>query len=558
MKLNRTGNAFTVGERSKEKGEVGIIEKRAEDLQAEVDTIVVEGSSSVEASRARISLAETVHPTLKDRLDTEYLKVTEMSEETPNKLQLSYDDSIIKLLQGYCALRNEILVKVRENSIVDIGVFYSQNKIAQYTMIPDADGWYRLRDVVLKDLSNSPKEPEIINEVMSESASHKNFDSTTGGWTLTSPISSTTQVGATFTASFNGTGFFFSSFTDARGGIWEFEVDGVNVKTISVWSASQVSNVRREIIKGLPDGNHTIVATFKGDDPNNVPVTGVGTARGWANNNTTASSSYKTIAPIVAVYEDAPGILNLPVKQEESRQEFAYQVSPSESETNYVWVPEHGVSGVMKDIVYDIYFGDVKVTDLSTYSNNFQSVASVKIITRYNAYYPGDPLPLWKGRIDQTINGYGFHVSGKMKFLRNTYIRNGYAGMWAASKTHTENDRVVTSKSKRYTLPKSINDGSNVTLTDVPSGVAHFTKESSIRSALNAVAAVELHDYSRVLRLGEPGAHPNPVRVDLRTDGQRKTYMASHRQTTVPAGETFTFTSRYFACEVKESADILA
>lgn len=60
-----------------------------------------------------------------------------------------------------------------------------------------------------------------------------------------------------------------------------------------------------------------------------------------------------------------------------------------------------------------------------------------------------------------------------------------------------------------------MNDGRNVKLADVPSGVAHFTKDSTNANARNALAAVELHDYSSGLRLGEAGAHPNPVRMDL-------------------------------------------
>lgn len=118
--------------------------------------------------------------------------------------------------------------------------------------------------------------------------------------------------------------------------------------------------------------------------------------------------------------------------------EFAFQVSTSEAQTNYEWVPEHGVFGVMKDISYKILFGGKEVTTLAGESSSFISVPFVKIITRYNAYFPSDSSPFWKGQIDQIINGKGFHVFSKMDFLRNTYIRIAYLGMWGSIETTHE------------------------------------------------------------------------------------------------------------------------
>src|SRR5690625_1518791 len=47
---------------------------QVENIQEQVDNLVVSGDSSVEAAQARVDVNNYSYPTLKDRLDEEYLK----------------------------------------------------------------------------------------------------------------------------------------------------------------------------------------------------------------------------------------------------------------------------------------------------------------------------------------------------------------------------------------------------------------------------------------------------------------------------------------------------
>src|SRR5690606_8193242 len=59
---------------------------KSESTQTQLDTIVIDGDSSVEAAQARVSTTGTAYGTLKQRLDTEYQEVTTQLAQTKNKL----------------------------------------------------------------------------------------------------------------------------------------------------------------------------------------------------------------------------------------------------------------------------------------------------------------------------------------------------------------------------------------------------------------------------------------------------------------------------------------
>ncbi|MEI2356050.1 prophage endopeptidase tail family protein [Mesobacillus zeae] len=109
-----------------------------------------------------------------------------------------------------------------------------------------------------------------------------NYASRTGTWAdVADPHHYTSQVGATFTASFTGTGVFFRHYADNRGGVWEFVLNGDKKKRVSTWSSAAQTKVV-ELFRNLDEGTYSMVATFKGDDSKHVPSTGKGTSRGWA------------------------------------------------------------------------------------------------------------------------------------------------------------------------------------------------------------------------------------------------------------------------------------
>ncbi|MCM3792511.1 phage tail protein [Priestia megaterium] len=108
-----------------------------------------------------------------------------------------------------------------------------------------------------------------------------NFTSRTGTWADTvDPYWYTDQVGSTFTFTYTGTGVRFFYWADTNGGIWELKLDGVKIATVSTWNDTQGIK-SSDLFRDATEGSHTIVATFKGDDPKHVPSSGKGKGKGW-------------------------------------------------------------------------------------------------------------------------------------------------------------------------------------------------------------------------------------------------------------------------------------
>jgi Prophage endopeptidase tail/Prophage endopeptidase tail N-terminal domain len=115
----------------------------------------------------------------------------------------------------------------------------------------------------------------------------KNFDARTGTWEdTTDPYWYTKQVGATFTVSYYGTGVRFWYWADNTGGVWEFVLDGDKKAKVSTWNSTPTLK-SIDLFRNASEANHTIVATFKGDDPKHTPSTGKNTAKGWVRYSST-------------------------------------------------------------------------------------------------------------------------------------------------------------------------------------------------------------------------------------------------------------------------------
>jgi len=191
---------------------------------------------------------------------------------------------------------------------MDIAVFYNEAEATIYTFEPDGNGWYRLRGAVTRMMSVYPDKET------------KNRDSITGVWSTNDPNHYATEAEATFEASFYGTGCFLQTYADDRGGVWEIVVDGVYTKTISTWSPIVQNTKVHSVFENLPEGNHTIVGTFKGDDPEHPPSSGAGTSRGWLKYGTLTTD--KGIGRYYTHYVQETGLVS--AFESASRKEFAF------------------------------------------------------------------------------------------------------------------------------------------------------------------------------------------------------------------------------------------
>lgn len=514
---------------------------RQDEVEKQFQQVIDETTGKDIVSAPEIIAARSGELNLKARLDKENQEVT------AQLAQKAYDKgmNLVDLLKSYSSLNDNVYVKASPTSL-EIAVLYGENKATVYTMKQDADSWFRLFDVKIKSLTKA--------EIMGDWNSSENFSEMIGTWNTGSmPHYYTTEIGASFSGGFTGSGFYLNGRLDDRGGVWEFVIDGYITKKISCWAETTQDYVSRFVIGGLFPGRHTYTATFLGADPNHTPSS---TARGWVSYFTgTNLDIKKSITPVVETYtENGPGIA---VMQASSRKEFAYSVKPEGATYGSEWVPEHGVTGVMKDLSYKIFLGDREVVGISRESTFFKPYKSVRIATTYKGYHPQEASALWEGRLDQNINAQGFHINGKMKFLQPVRIGVGHPAMLAIDKTTTENNLVVTGKGKRYLLPSGTNDNSDVALTEVPSTVAHLNVGSENPELQNLVIALEIQDVEKALRLGEVGQATVPTFVRLRSDGHRKFYAKSHENHLAQAGEIYTFGTSYYVGEIFKASEIL-
>lgn len=126
------------------------------------------------------------------------------------------------------------------------------------------------------------------------SGEQKNYDTRSGTWNDTAdPIHFTKTVGASFMFSFTGTGVRFFHFADPNGGVWEFVLDGEKEKRISTFSTDPV-HTSVDLWRELDEGEHNVIATFKGDDSNNEPADGKDQARGYVRYSSSGDKTIET------------------------------------------------------------------------------------------------------------------------------------------------------------------------------------------------------------------------------------------------------------------------
>src|SRR5690606_13534563 len=103
---------------------------KSESTQTQLDTIVIDGDSSVEAAQARVSVEGTPYATLKQRLDTEY-------EEVTTQLALNEQEIVKKADRNYV---DEQLSNI--GSAKPSGVFSTLSELQSAYPNGDGDNYY--------------------------------------------------------------------------------------------------------------------------------------------------------------------------------------------------------------------------------------------------------------------------------------------------------------------------------------------------------------------------------------------------------------------------------
>lgn len=228
--------------------------------------------------------------------------------------------------------------------------------------------------------------------------------SRTGTWSSfgTSSTSYASSINATLSFSFNGTGFKTRHYSDNRGGILRFVIDGTTIVDISTYN-SVGEYKEQEIIDGLNYGTHSVVVTFTGDDPLNPPSGGV--SRGWLCTNYTATNKNQYDRPIFVYGSNSPNFC-YPTEQDllgsttyhysyslSSHREYAVatRIEGSATSLSDGWIPLHGITGnatIFNNLSTDrrLYLSSNESTNLIDGSNAYTLAVGSDSLVMYQKF----------------------------------------------------------------------------------------------------------------------------------------------------------------------------
>jgi hypothetical protein len=390
----------------------------------------------------------------------------------------------------------------------------------------------------------------IVNTQMTpieKTGEDKNYDSDTGTWTKSNVNYYTTEIGATFTFTFEGTGFDMRHYADNTGGIWEFVVDGdtANKITYSTYSATVVNVKRSVIARGLTKKTHTVVATYTGFDPLN----GGGLSRGWIR--------YDTVTKGIILFDDYLNYTKLfDVTAETSNRDFAMRVTPYGSGYTAQWFPEHNSLGTVFATSQEIYFDDNKVTDW-TADRGFNEVKVVKIIQKMIAKHPDDTAnPLCEIYSLQTVSAKGVSIKVKFKWLVKSIITDGYVMMFPYATSF--GNQLITSYGKRYDSIRT--DGGFTDLTEGDKTISFAAiNNTATDGKQNIVAAMTIQDIKNTFRQNGIEKRSPLLWLEHRIPalGLQKLYPHVFRLTNMNVGETNEIGGTFFIGELPMASELL-
>lgn len=451
----------------------------------------------------------------------------------------------IELLRNHNTSSN-MYTRIVGDRTLDILIRLRGNKVAHYTLRKDTkDDYVKLEDCAISHLS-----------VVAQKVNAINYKVDTGSMQKANPPNYyTTTVGDTFTFRFDGTGFDFQHFTDNRGGLWEFKVDGTVVKTISTHIHAVPTNELkvnygiRPVARGLAKGTHTVIATFKGDDPANTPASGANTARGWVKNDTgyaQAAEAHKT----ALLYDD---VLH-PVKEIDllvpfSNKEFAFRMKPNGSSVNAEWIPEHSAATVFKT-TQKMYVDDKEIISWAA-DATVKEAQMVRVIQSMKGFHPSDLTnALCEIYSVHTVTNQGVTFDIKIKWLKDTFIEDGYIAMLPGSRPFVE--KLVDATGQALDTIASDNS-----FNDIPNGENIMSYAMFNTTGTDYVVAMKINNMNVSLRKGQAGLRNPLVWLQHRDATLQKLYPQVYKNCVAKANETHSFSATYSIGELPLAAQLL-
>jgi hypothetical protein len=371
----------------------------------------------------------------------------------------------------------------------------------------------------------------------------------TGTWAGTSPHLFTQQVGATITGSVKGSIIKFNRRMNDVGGIWEIVVDGdtANKVTVSCWNATDIGCVPIVIKTGLDRNvSHTVVATFKGDDPAHVPTSGAGTARGYANITNDAFYTGNSLTPIkgfVTAYIPDGALDGTWLLDQSSNKEFAFYVRQGAFAN---WIPDHGV-GVAFKIEEPKYILDgTEITFSSMVESEIKDCSDFRLVQRL--YIVANSVNIAELRIVHHIDKSGvLSVTGNIKALVDMTLENMYP-MMLPSKQGVLNEIITGISNSKV----SANDGSEHFFTEE----LDRTKSMALLSSNypDYIAAGTVENQFKTMRIGKNKGTlsvANTMKYWQQLNAP-KGYWTASQNVSFPTGSSYSWYGKFAVAELKD------
>ncbi|WP_020006221.1 hypothetical protein [Salinicoccus albus] len=349
-----------------------------------------------------------------------------------------------------------------------------------------------------------------------------------------------------FTGYVTGEKINFMSMIDNRGGIWEFILndDPGTSKKISVYSSSAKYNVTQTIADNLPYREHKVTAVFKGDDPNNAPSTGVGTARGWMYTNP-SEDAYNTLSGVMEIGSSETKRLLV----DGSNKEFAFNAKYNGQEH---WLPEHsGVGTVFYDTPLEIYSDGRKIDYLSSEFTHSIFFSELRVTQKCVCRISNTNIANLK--ITHTFNMDGACAySAELKAIESFEITDGYPLMMPLA-----NETFDTVISGLHNKKISRYDGSLSYFEleeDKVSSYAGVDKKS-----LDFIVACKIEAPIKSMRLKDFDGHKPQEQKMLFNEREDfpKLYYHSMFNKSMTIGEVYNWSAQIVAAEIKDGYGII-
>ena len=475
------------------------------------------------------------------KVDTFISEVSEQLEhiesEKANDININ-QESFVELCKRHNILKDTFSVACTNLAGTRFAIVqqFLNGKYLEYnTGKSSIDGYTRFEEGKVGTLTQN----HIIND-------YSDMDSKTGTWVTTAtPNWYTTEVGATMTIEFFGSGLDLQLYTDARGGVWKFVVndDSNNPINISTWNSENKLKTL-QIFRKTTNQQLKVVATFTGADPLHAPSDG--TARGWCYGG--GDGNFKTFIKYKAI--DVVNAENT-LLYGNSNKEFAFSMRKNGTNNPYYFTPLHGTTPTAIPISTKFIVDGVE----KTFSQGEQ-VDNVKEFQMYQQVYGKNPESenLVKITTMTTFRNDGVvNIDGKIEFLVDTDIQTAYGIMIPFNKEFT--DYIVSSISGKHETNKA--NGTNEYLTIDKDNCTSFIALSETNK--NLAVACDFLNPKQTLRQGATNKNSEEKRawIEHRDSTVVKVYQGVYSNCTVKAGEVYKFSGSFIIANFEGVAELI-